>query len=38
MVALKVSKVVVGSMTKMKDNDIPWGKNALEISERYKII
>lgn len=25
--------IVVGSMTKMKDNDIPWGKNALEIIE-----
>jgi muramoyltetrapeptide carboxypeptidase len=23
--------IVIGSMTKMKDNDIPWGKNALEI-------
>ena len=23
--------IVVGGMTKMKDNDIPWGKNALEI-------
>jgi muramoyltetrapeptide carboxypeptidase len=23
--------IVVGSMTKMKDNDIPWGKDALEI-------
>jgi muramoyltetrapeptide carboxypeptidase len=23
--------IVVGSMTDMKDNDIPWGKNALEI-------
>ena len=23
--------IVVGAMTKMKDNDIPWGKNALEI-------
>lgn len=33
--------IVVGSMTKMKDNDIPWGKNALEIIEditkKYKI-
>ena len=33
--------IVVGSMTKMKDNDIPWGKNALEIidevTKRYKI-
>ena len=25
--------IVVGSMTKMKDNDIPWGKNALQIVE-----
>ena len=25
--------IVVGSMTKMKDNDIPWGKNALQIIE-----
>lgn len=23
--------VIVGGMTEMKDNDIPWGKNALEI-------
>ena len=23
--------IVVGGMTKMKDNEIPWGKNALEI-------
>jgi muramoyltetrapeptide carboxypeptidase len=23
--------IIVGGMTKMKDNDIPWGKNALEI-------
>ncbi len=23
--------IMVGSMTKMKDNDIPWGKNAYEI-------
>ncbi len=23
--------IIVGSMTKMKDNDIPWGKNAYEI-------
>ncbi len=23
--------IVVGGMTKMKDNDIPWGKNAMEI-------
>ena len=25
--------IVVGAMTKMNDNDIPWGKNALEIIE-----
>jgi muramoyltetrapeptide carboxypeptidase len=25
--------LIVGSMTKMKDNDIPWGKNANEIIE-----
>ena len=33
--------IVVGAMTKMKDNDIPWGKNALEIIDeitaKYKI-
>lgn len=33
--------IVVGSMTKMNDNDIPWGKNALEIiqdiTKEYKI-
>ena len=33
--------IIVGAMTKMKDNDIPWGKNALEIiediTENYKI-
>ena len=23
--------IIVGGMTKMKDNDIPWGKDALEI-------
>ncbi|WP_230158158.1 LD-carboxypeptidase [Flavobacterium sp. CECT 9288] len=28
-----IKGIVVGSMTKMKDNDIPWGKNALEIIE-----
>lgn len=26
-----IKGVVIGSMTKMKDNDIPWGKNAVEI-------
>jgi muramoyltetrapeptide carboxypeptidase len=25
--------IIVGSMTEMKDNEIPWGKNALEIIE-----
>ena len=33
--------IVIGSMTKMKDNDIQWGKNALEIiqdiTKEYKI-
>ena len=28
-----IKGIVVGSMTKMKDNDIPWGKNALQIVE-----
>lgn len=28
-----IKGIVVGSMTKMKDNDIPWGKNAVEIIE-----
>ncbi len=28
-----IKGIIVGSMTKMKDNDIPWGKNALEIIE-----
>jgi muramoyltetrapeptide carboxypeptidase len=23
--------IIVGGMTKMKDNEIPWGKNAMEI-------
>jgi muramoyltetrapeptide carboxypeptidase len=26
-----VKAVIVGGMTEMRDNDIPWGKNALEI-------
>jgi muramoyltetrapeptide carboxypeptidase len=26
-----IKGIVVGSMTRMKDNDIPWGKNAVEI-------
>jgi muramoyltetrapeptide carboxypeptidase len=30
---LESIKGMVGSMTKMKDNDIPWGKNAIEIIE-----
>ena len=33
--------IVVGAMTKMKDNDVPWGKNALEIvddiTKKYNI-
>jgi muramoyltetrapeptide carboxypeptidase len=28
-----IKGIVVGSMSRMKDNDIPWGKNALEIIE-----
>ncbi|WP_394759366.1 LD-carboxypeptidase [Flavobacterium sp.] len=28
-----IKGIIVGSMTKMKDNDIPWGKNALQIIE-----
>jgi muramoyltetrapeptide carboxypeptidase len=28
-----IKGIVVGSMTKMKDNDIPWVKNAIEIIE-----
>ena len=28
-----IKGIVMGSMTKMKDNDIPWGKNAIEIIE-----
>ncbi len=28
-----IKGIIVGGMTKMKDNDIPWGKNALEIIE-----
>lgn len=36
-----IKGLVVGGMTKMRDNDIPWGKNALEIikeiTEQYKI-
>ena len=28
-----IKGIVVGSMYKMRDNDIPWGKNALEIVE-----
>ena len=26
-----IKGIIVGSMTKMKDNDIPWGKDALQI-------
>ncbi len=37
----KLNGIVVGAMTKMKDNDIPWGKNVLEIiddiTKKYKI-
>ncbi|MBF7092046.1 LD-carboxypeptidase [Flavobacterium sp. ALJ2] len=33
--------IVIGAMTKMKDNDIPWGKDALEIiddvTKKYNI-
>ena len=33
--------IVIGAMTSMKDNDIPWGKNALEIiddvTKKYNI-
>jgi muramoyltetrapeptide carboxypeptidase len=33
--------IIVGGMTKMKDNDIPWGKDALEIiddvTKKYNI-
>jgi muramoyltetrapeptide carboxypeptidase len=25
--------IIVGAMTEMKDNEIPWGRNALEIIE-----
>jgi muramoyltetrapeptide carboxypeptidase len=25
----------VGGMTEMKDNEIPWGKNALEIIDEF---
>ena len=36
-----IKGIVVGSMTKMKDNEIPWGKNAVEIIQdvikNYKI-
>ncbi len=28
-----IKGIVVGSMTKMKDNEIPWGKNAVQIIE-----
>jgi muramoyltetrapeptide carboxypeptidase len=26
-----IKGIVVGSMTKMKDNDIPWGKKLLKL-------
>jgi muramoyltetrapeptide carboxypeptidase len=33
--------IIIGGMTKMKDNDIPWGKTALEIiddvTKKYNI-
>jgi muramoyltetrapeptide carboxypeptidase len=36
-----IKGIIVGGMTKMKDNDIPWGKNAIEIiqdvSKSYSI-
>lgn len=36
-----IKGIIVGAMTKMKDNDIPWGKDALQIIEdvtkRYDI-
>jgi muramoyltetrapeptide carboxypeptidase len=36
-----VKGIIVGGMTKMKDNDIPWGKNAMEIiqdvTQKYNI-
>ena len=36
-----IKGIIVGSMTKMKDNDIPWGKNAIEIiddvTKKYNI-
>jgi muramoyltetrapeptide carboxypeptidase len=28
-----IKGIIVGSMSKMKDNEIPWGKNALQIIE-----
>ena len=32
-----IKGIIVGSMTKMKDNDIPWGKNAIEIIDDVTI-
>lgn len=36
-----IKGIIVGAMSKMKDNDIPWGKNALEIiddvTKKYNI-
>jgi muramoyltetrapeptide carboxypeptidase len=33
--------IMIGGMTKMKDNEVPWGKNALEIiddvTKKYNI-
>jgi muramoyltetrapeptide carboxypeptidase len=33
-----IKGIVVGSMTKMKDNDIPWGKNVQIIEDITKKI
>jgi muramoyltetrapeptide carboxypeptidase len=37
----EVKGIVIGGMTKMRDNDIPWGHDALEIikdiTKEYKI-
>jgi muramoyltetrapeptide carboxypeptidase len=36
-----ITGIIVGAMSDMKDNDIPWGKNALEIiqdvTQKYNI-
>lgn len=31
----KISGLIVGGMTQMRDNNIPWGKNALEIIHEH---